>query len=159
MLMANLSNSMYETLKSTNPEIEPLDPGTLNALATKFAGTDANVAGLKLDEVPSTVFGTPSNSTAAIQVTPGSASVGDVSKKRDRDEKKVLSIAKFRNLDQDLVTDSDPERGGSRLNKRHSKHRTKRISYIKHKQTRKNHHSRKTNKNSNATCNYTFPIT
>jgi hypothetical protein len=36
------------------------------------------------------------------------------------------------------------ERGGSRLNKRHSKNRTKRISYIKHKQTRKNLHSRKT---------------
>jgi hypothetical protein len=36
--------------------------------------------------------------------------------------------------------------GGSRLNKRHSKNRTKRISYIKHKQTRKNQHSRKTNK-------------
>ena len=131
-----------------NPEIEQLDPGTLNALAAKFAGTDANVAGLKLAEVPSTVFGTPSKSTAAIQVTPGSASVGDVSKKRDRDEKKVLSEAKMRNLGQDLGTDSDKEReqGGSRLNNRHSKNRTKRISYIRHKQTRKNHHSRKTNK-------------
>jgi len=36
------------------------------------------------------------------------------------------------------------EEGGSRINKRHSKNRTKRISYIKHKQTRKNQHSRKT---------------
>jgi hypothetical protein len=33
-------------------------------------------------------------------------------------------------------------RGGSRLNKSHSKHRTKRISYIKHKQTRKNTQTR-----------------
>ena len=46
------------------------------------------------------------------------------------------------------------EHGGKRLNKRQSKkksqkrnqkNKTKRISYIKHKQTRKNHHSRKTN--------------
>ena len=45
------------------------------------------------------------------------------------------------------------DHGGSRLNKRHSKNksqthnqknRTKRVSYIKHKQTRKNQHSRKT---------------
>ncbi len=46
-----------------------------------------------------------------------------------------------------------PDRGGKRLNKRQSKHKsqkrnqknkTKRISYIKHKQTRKNKHSKKT---------------
>jgi len=38
----------------------------------------------------------------------------------------------------------EEEKGGSRLNKHRSKNRTKRVSYIKHKQTRKNQHSRKT---------------
>lgn len=51
------------------------------------------------------------------------------------------------------LVELEKEEGGSRLNKNHSKNksqthnqmnRTKRISYIKHKQTRKNQHSRKT---------------
>jgi hypothetical protein len=41
-----------------------------------------------------------------------------------------------------VVENSPPRRGGSRLNKSHSKNRTKRVSYIKHKQTRKNTQNR-----------------
>jgi hypothetical protein len=46
--------------------------------------------------------------------------------------------------DRDLGKDFSQGFGGSRLNKRHSKNKTKRVSYFKHKQTRKNKNSRKT---------------
>jgi hypothetical protein len=82
-------------------------------------------------------FVTPADEKAT---SSGSDAVGDT----DIQDRKRQAISHI--LDQDLVTDSDTENGGSRLNKRHSKNRTKRISYIKHKQTRKNQHSRKTNK-------------
>lgn len=57
--------------------------------------------------------------------------------------------SKYSKTGESTPPDSGPtivsqEQGGSRLNKRHSKNKTKRVSYIKHKQTRKNHHSRKT---------------
>ena len=87
-----------------------------------------------------------------------SAVVTVSTKKRDRTSSGLTADTKPELSKYRTIGDSDSQveginlagdlgtRGGSRLNKRHSKNRTKRVSYIKHKQTRKNQHSRKTNK-------------
>jgi hypothetical protein len=65
------------------------------------------------------------------------------SKKTDQDEDRTAKKARPESrAESTSVPISPPRRGGSRLNKRHSKNSTKRISYIKHKQTRKNTQNR-----------------
>ena len=209
-LMVNLSKSMYDTLESTNEGLPKLTDEDFDYLAAKFAETDLEVAGLKTDEGPSTVFETPSklipgsdrNESQGIIFTERAKSSGDqlataVSQGSEESvfafgtpstqlkgppsqQPAVVTVQRptKRYLEKDgtevstlTATDGDEgqraktakretplaeieeEDGGSRLNKhhsknnsqkRHSKNRTKRVSYIKHKQTRKNHHSRKT---------------
>jgi len=154
-LMVNLSKSMYDTLESTNEGLPKLTDETLDDIATKFAET-----GVKVVETPRTL--PPRPQPAVVTASPNTRKrdsstseyrVGKMARKNDTPaaasaatnarEERVLG--KGEALAQVLDTVSDLDGGGSRLNKRHSKNRTKRVSYIKHKQTRKNQHSRKTN--------------
>ena len=118
-----------------------------------------------IDKIPSSVFGSiadseerqalgdPDVATFMLDTgdksRSGSTTIPDDSDPRKRSAETFTEKTPGARPETPLVEDH----GGSRLNKRHSKNksqthnqknRTKRVSYIKHKQTRKNQHSRKT---------------
>jgi len=158
-LITNLSNSMHETLKALDPERESLSDKTLKARVVDFNRSRNTAA------VGPTVFSAFTGSpTGSALFTPKKPPVQTalpriVTGEKPKPGTGFSSIAAKYDpeftIGSESRTGSTPlvEEGGSRLNKRHSKNnsqthkqknRTKRVSYIKHKQTRKNQYSRKT---------------
>jgi hypothetical protein len=146
----------------TNPEAAILQQGSPARESATTSGEGAKMSltvgyGDTQDPDKQPILASPAAGTTLY--TTDSQNIGYVSKKRGRssiestavtDVKAIGSVSsavstplEAKQLDLTYDLDSDTE-GGSRINKRHSKNRTKRVSYIKHKQTRKNQHSRKT---------------
>ena len=122
-LMVNLSNSMYDILNDSTGNLLELDDGTLDMLYNR------------------TVPSSPAGRTRLFVPVTDDGQIVATSSGKDESKDVLQDISK------DILDSDSDSIGGSKLNKRHSKNKTKRISYIKHKQTRKNQYSRKTNKN------------
>ena len=131
-LMVNLSKSMYDILNdSTGNVLEELDDGTLDMLDKRT--------------VPSSPLREEQGYVPVTDDRPNDATSSGKDESKDvlQDESKDV----LQDISKDILDSDSDSIGGSKLNRRHSKNKTKRIFYIKHKQTRKNYHSRKTNKN------------
>jgi hypothetical protein len=129
-----------EVARANESAKRPLTPGTKRNIV--FINTALPELQIKQARTPSNR--TPSNQTPIVGSEDGTQDQ-DQSEESGEANKKFTSIADTARL--------VPDYGGKRLNKRQSKqksqkrnqkNKTKRISYIKHKQTRKNKHSKKT---------------
>jgi hypothetical protein len=125
--------------------------------------SDADSDAKSVSQTPDDIVN-PNAYASPVKATPKESAVVTLTKDKSATDDSVVQAAKMARRESSssseqmpavILDDLDPDLGGGRSNKRHSKNnsqthkqknRTKRVSYIKHKQTRKNQHSRKTNK-------------